>query len=187
MRKLIFAINITPDGFCDHRAVLADAEHHQFANDLLQESDLVLFGSNTYQLFENYWPIAAKKLSGPKTEREFARLITDVDKIVFSTTMLSTIWRNTTILESINKNEILELKQREGKDILIFGSPRVASQLMALGLIDRCYYSMQPIIWGEGKRFPEFYDVLKQQHLKFISSRIFKSGVITLCYELQPQ
>ena len=184
MRKLIFAINITPDGFCDHRAVVADTEHHQFANDLLHEADLVLFGSNTYQLFENYWPIAAKKLSGPKTEREFARLITNVDKIVFSTTLQTTLWKNTSILDSIKKSVIQELKQQEGKDIVIFGSPKVASQLMALGLIDTCYYSIQPMIWGEGKRFPEFYDTLKQQNLKFVSSRVFKSGVVTLCYEM---
>ena len=56
MRKLIAAINMTLDGFCDHTAAIADDELHEHYNELLSTADTILWGRITYQLMESYWP-----------------------------------------------------------------------------------------------------------------------------------
>jgi dihydrofolate reductase len=74
MRKLIAAINMTLDGFCDHTAMIADDETHQHFNDLLSNADTILFGRITYQLMESYWPSVVKNPTGNKPMDEFAVL-----------------------------------------------------------------------------------------------------------------
>ena len=56
MRKLIAAINMTLDGYCDHTAVIADDELHEHYNALFRDAGLLLYGRITYQLMESYWP-----------------------------------------------------------------------------------------------------------------------------------
>lgn len=65
MRKLIAAINVTLDGFCDHTAVIADEEIHQHYADLLRNAGAILYGRITYQLME-YWPTVVKNPTGNK-------------------------------------------------------------------------------------------------------------------------
>jgi dihydrofolate reductase len=103
MRKIILAINVTPDGFCDHRAVIADDELHRFYSNLLKNADSILFGRKTFQLMEAYWPSAAENSTGSREEIKFARLITDIHKIVFSRTGINTEWRNTTVLNDFER------------------------------------------------------------------------------------
>lgn len=47
-RKVIFAINVTIDGFANHEAVIADDELHDYYTGLLSIVDIVLFGRKTY-------------------------------------------------------------------------------------------------------------------------------------------
>ena len=72
MRKLIAAINMTLDGFCDHTAMIPDEGIHQHFNDLLSNADTLLYGRITYQLMESYWPTIAKNPTGAKVADEFA-------------------------------------------------------------------------------------------------------------------
>ena len=115
MRKLIAAINMTLDGFCDHTAMIADDELHQHFNELLSDADILLYGRITYQLMESYWPPFVKNPSGNKPEDEFAVLIDNISKIVFSRTLTNVDWKNTTLKKEIIKEEILELKRQAGK------------------------------------------------------------------------
>jgi dihydrofolate reductase len=85
MRKLIAAINMTLDGFCDHTAMIADDEMHQHYNELLRSADALIYGRITYQLMESYWPTVVKNPTANKPEDEFAVLIDNISKIVFST------------------------------------------------------------------------------------------------------
>src|SRR5215467_5352009 len=118
MRKLIAAINITLDGFCDHTAMIADDEIHQHYADLLSNADTIIYGRITYQLME-YWPSVVKNPTGNKAIDEFAVAIDNISKIVFSRTLKNVEWKNTKLKREIIKEEVLELKQQAGKNILV--------------------------------------------------------------------
>jgi dihydrofolate reductase len=181
MRKIIMGINVTPDGFCDHRAGIADGELHKYYSELLKNADTILFGRKTFRLMEDYWPDVAKNNIGTKEEIEFAELIDDIHKIVYSKAGINSAWKNTTILNDLNSEEILKLKQTPGKNILV-GSPSIISQMAGLELIDEYYFLVHPLIAGRGKRFFETGSLDKYVNLKLNDTKIFKSGAIALQY-----
>src|SRR6185436_2166964 len=111
MRKLIAAINTTIDGFCDHTAMIADDEIHQHYSELLSNAGTLIYGRITYQLMESYWPAVVKNPTGNKASDEFAVLIDNISKIVFSRTLKNVGWKNTTLKNEIIREEILKLKQ----------------------------------------------------------------------------
>src|SRR5579859_6865354 len=111
MRKLIAAINMTVDGFCDHTSAIADDELHQHYNELVSNAGTMLWGRITYQLMENYWPALVKNPTGNKAMDDFAVLADNIPKIVFSCTLKSVNWKNTTLKKEITKEEIIKLKQ----------------------------------------------------------------------------
>ena len=102
---------MTLDGFCDHTAMIADDELHEHFNELLRNADTLLYGRTTYQLMESYWPTVVKNPTGNKPMDEFAVLIDNILKIVFSRTLEQVNWKNTKLKKEIIKEEILELKQ----------------------------------------------------------------------------
>src|SRR4249919_3568333 len=122
MRKLIAAMNMTLDGFCDHTAMIADDEIHQHYNELLSDAGTLIYGRITYQLMESYWPSVVKNPTGNKPMDEFAVLIDNISKIVFSRTLKNVVWKNSTLKKEIIKEEIIDLKRLAGKNILV-GSP----------------------------------------------------------------
>ncbi len=119
MRKVIAAINTSLDGFCDHTALIADDEIHQHYNELLSSGDTLLYGRITYQLMESYWPTVVKNPTGNKPVDEFAVIIENISKIVFSHTLKNVNWKNVKIAKKNLNEEVLELKQQAGKDILV--------------------------------------------------------------------
>ena len=180
MRKLIAAINMTLDGFCDHTAMIADDEIHQHYNELLSNAGTLIYGRITYQLMESYWPTVVKNPTGNKPTDEFAVLIDNISKIVFSRTLKNVDWKNTKLKKEVIKEDILELKQQEGKNILV-GSPSLIVTLMQLDLIDEYQLCVQPIILGNG--LPLFKNLKDRVNLKLLKTKIFGSGSITLYYE----
>jgi dihydrofolate reductase len=181
MRNLIFAINITVDGCCDHTKQLADNETHEYFTQLLREVDLLVFGRITYQLMVPFWPEVAKNQSMTKAENEFARTFDSIKKIVFSRTLASAQDKNTRIVRSDLRGEIRRLKQEEGKSILV-GGVSVPSQLIELGLVDEYRFVVGPIIAGEGKRLLESVNLKEGFQLKLVESKSFKSGCVALRY-----
>src|SRR5262249_14186103 len=125
MRRLIAAINMTLDGFCDHTAMIADDEIHQHYNELVRSADTLIYGRITYQLMESYWPTVVKNPTGNKPTDEFAVLIDDISKIVFSRTLKNVKWKNTRVANRSIKEEVLELKQscNDGSKNMVVGSP----------------------------------------------------------------
>src|SRR5687767_10239334 len=119
MAKLIAAMNMTLDGFCDHTAMSADDEIHEHYNDLLSSAGTLIYGRITYQLMESYWPSVVEDPTGNKPIDEFAILIDNISKIVYSRTLNDVSWKNTELKKEISKSEILELKERAGKNILV--------------------------------------------------------------------
>ncbi len=180
MRKLIAAINMTLDGFCDHTAGIADDELHLHYNELLSNADTLLYGRITYQLMESYWPTVVKNPTGNKPMDEFAVLIDNIPKIVFSRTLKNVDWKNAKLAKQGIKEEVLELKQQSGKNILA-GSPSLIVELTQLDLIDEYQLCVHPIILGNGLRL--FKNINDRINLKLIKTKIFGSGSITLYYE----
>jgi dihydrofolate reductase len=180
MRKLIAAINVTLDGFCDHTATIADDEIHQHYNELLSNADTLIFGRITYQLMESYWPAVVKNPTGNKPIDEFAVLIDNISKIVFSRSLENVDWKNTILKKEIIKEEILELKQQAGANILV-GSPSLIVALAQLDLIDEYQLSVQPIILGSG--LPLFKNIKDRINLKLLKTKTFGCGAVTLYYE----
>jgi len=121
MRNVIFAINITVDGCCDHTKQIADEETHEYFTQLLREVDQIVFGRKTYQLMVPFWPEVARTQSMTKASNEFARTFDSIHKIVFSRSLDSVEDRNTRIVRTGPRDEILKLKQQEGKNILVGG------------------------------------------------------------------
>src|SRR6185295_5029690 len=109
MRKLIAAMNMTLDGVCDHTAMSADDEIHQHYNELLRNADTLIYGRITFQLMESYWPSVVKSPTGNKPIDEFAILIDNISKIVFSRTLKNVNWKNTKLKKEVVKEEVLEL------------------------------------------------------------------------------
>jgi dihydrofolate reductase len=93
MRKVIAAINMTLDGFCDHTAGIVDDELHQHYNELLSKAGILLYGRITYQLMESYWPSVVKNPTGNIPMDDFAVLIQNIPKLVFSHTITNVGWK----------------------------------------------------------------------------------------------
>ena len=182
MRKLIAAMNMTLDGFCDHTAMIADDEIHQHYNELLSNADTLIYGRITYQLMESYWPTVVKDPTGNKPMDEFAVLIDNISKIVFSRIMKNVDWRNTKLKKEIIKEEILELKQQAGKNILV-GSPGLIVALAQLDLIDEYQLGVQPTVLGSG--LPLFKNIKDRIDLKYLKTKTFGCGALMLYYERQ--
>ena len=180
MRKLIAAINMTLDGFCDHTAMIADDEIHEHYNELLSNADTLIYGRITYQLMESYWPSVVKNPTGNKPMDEFAVLIDNISKIVFSRTLKSVHWKNTELKKEIIKEEVLKLKQQAGKNILA-GSPSLIVALANLDLIDEYQLAIQPTILGNG--LPLFKNIKDRVNLKLFKTKTFGCGAVAHYYD----
>jgi dihydrofolate reductase len=181
MRNVIFAINITMDGCCDHTKQIADAETHEYFTHFMRDVDLLVFGRKTYQLMVPYWPDIAKDPSSTKADVEFARAFVSSKKVIFSRSLDSAEAENTRIVRTNLRDEILKLKQEPGKDILV-GGVDIPSQLIELGLVDEYRFVVTPIIAGEGRRLLEGVNLTEGLQLKLVESKIFKSGCVALRY-----
>jgi dihydrofolate reductase len=182
MRNVIFAINITIDGCCDHTKVIGDEEIHEYFTRLMRDVDLLVFGRKTYELMVPFWPDVAKHHSGQtKAENEFAQAFNSIDKIVFSQSLEGAEGSNTRIVRTNLQDEILKLKQEKGTNILT-GGVAIPSQLIELGLVDEFRFVVHPIVAGEGRRLLEGISLQERLQLKLVESKIFKSGCVALRY-----
>lgn len=172
MRKVIAAINMTLDGFCDHTAIAPDEEIHQHYADLLNNSGIALYGRITYQLME-YWRTFLENPTGDKETDDFAVAIDRIPKIVFSRTLKNIDWESATLADQNLAEKVLELKQQPGQDILAC-SPSLIVALMKLQLIDEFQLCIHPVIAGSG--LPLFKGISEKITLKLVKTKTFDSG-----------
>ncbi|MCS3798511.1 dihydrofolate reductase family protein [Niastella sp. OAS944] len=185
MRNLIFGINMTLDGCCDHTKGIADEEVHEFFTNLMRDVDLLVYGRKTYQLMVPFWPDVVKNRSAStKAMNEFAETFSAIDKVVFSKTLESAEEKNTRIIRGNLKEEILKLKQQPGKNIST-GGVELPEQLIELGLVDEFYFVVQPLIVGEGRRLMNGTSLQEKLQLRLVESKTFKSGCVALHYVKQ--
>jgi dihydrofolate reductase len=185
MRDVIYAINLTLDGCCDHTKFHPDEDLHEHYTHLLREhTGPLVYGRKTYQLMVPYWPDVAKDPSSTKADREFAQAFNSKKLVVFSRSLASAEDGNTRIVRTNLRDEILKLKQEPGKDILV-GGVDLPSQLIELGLVDEYRFVVMPIIAGEGKRLMAGVSLLEKCRLKLVESKTFPSGCVALRYRKQ--
>jgi dihydrofolate reductase len=183
MRKVILLVMITLDGFFDgpgeglekidwHHA---DEEWEDYSIEFLSEADTLLFGRKTYDGFAAFWP---------SQEGEVARLLNEIEKVVFSTTLTEVTWQGTRLVRDRAPEAVAELKAQHGKPILVFGSADFAATLMQHNLIDEYRIAVNPVVLGEGTSL--FRPHAGRRELRLLGTRIFTSGIVELRYTPAP-
>jgi len=170
---------MTLDGFCDHTAIIPDEEIHQHYSDLLSNAGVVLYGRKTYQLME-YWRTLVTNPTGNKAIDDFAVIMDNTPKIVFSHTLKNIDWKSAKLANQDIEEEVLELKKQSGKDIFV-GSPGLIVDLTKLNMIDEYQICVHPVIAGSG--LPLFKDINDKTYLKLKKTKTFSGGAVILYYE----
>ncbi len=179
-------MHISLDGFCATKDgglewISYNSAFEQYAEKIVKSVGTPLYGRNTFELMK-YWRTVLNDPSATPHEAEHAKWIENIEKIVFSTTLTHEDWNNTKIISENITEEVTKLKEQEGKDLVIFGSPTLATSLMELGLIDEFQFTINPVILGEGKTF--LGHVNKKVLLELISSETIGDGVIGVHYRI---
>ena len=185
MRKLVLFMHTSLDGFVagpkgEMDWIIVDEEMFDYAGARTNEADTALYGRVTYEMMESYWPTAADQPGATKHDIEHSTWYNKVTKIVLSKTMKGANLPNTKIISDNIANEITQLKQAPGKEIIIFGSPTAAHLLIAENLIDDYWLFINPILLGKG--IPLFKDVRNIIKLKLKETIPFAAGVVCLHY-----
>jgi dihydrofolate reductase len=174
MRKVVFALNVSLDGFADH-------DLHDFFRRYLESVEVVLFGRITYQMMAAYWPQADHDPRATPSTVAFAHRYNAMPKVVFSKTLHEASWTNTRLVRTDPVEEALRLKGEQGGN-LSAGSLSLIQTFLKHGLIDECWLVIHPVIWGSGKRL--FADGTDRTHFRLEDSLSFRSGAVVLHYSL---
>jgi dihydrofolate reductase len=187
MRQLILVVHTSLDGFVagtkgELDGFDASEENLQFVCKLTENADAALFGRISYELLNNYWPAAKDKSNATKSEIAYSNWYNEATKIVVSRTMKKENLNNTIVIKGDLYNEIIKIKSKPGKNILIFGSPSVSQLLMHHDLIDNYWIFINPAIFGNG--IPLFKESPKRINLRLNSTKQFTNGEVALNYSV---
>jgi len=185
MRKLILFMHTSLDGFVaglngEMNWIKVDEAIFDFVGTMTDRADTALYGRVTYEMMESYWPTAADKPTATKHDIEHSQWYNKVSKIVLSGTIKATGLLNTRVFgENIPEN-INKIKQQDGKNIIIFGSPSASNSLLKMGVVDEFWIFVNPVLLGQG--VPLFKDIAESVQLTLVETRAFDNGVIALHY-----
>jgi len=179
MRPLRYAINITLDGCCDHRAASTDEELHRYWAENLTRADALLFGRVTYQMMEAAWRLSARSAAMPDWMQPFARTIHAARKYVVSNTLNQVDW-NAQLLRGDLATAVERLKQQPGKGLFL-GGVKLPLALAELGLIDEYEFIVHPRLTGHGPTL--FAGLSKPLDLKLVSRLELNSGAVAMRYQ----
>ncbi|MFB6456466.1 dihydrofolate reductase family protein [Chitinophaga sp. Hz27] len=182
MRKLIYGINISLDGCCDHTRFGASDDIHEYFSSLLEQADTVLYGRKTYELMYPFWPEVAKTQSMEPSINAFARVFAKLKCVVVSTTINQVDNENVTVIHDNIKEHILELKQQPGKAIST-GGVELPARLIEWGLIDEFHMVVHPVLVGQGRRLFTEMHLPENMGLKLVETKTLPSGCVALRYE----
>lgn len=189
MRKIVSFVHVSLDGFVASANggldwISINDELFGYVEQRIKQTDTALYGRVTYQMMEAYWPTAADKPNPTSHDIEHSCWYKNARKIVLSKTLQEKNHANTKIISSNLTGEITKLKQGEGSEILMFGSPSATHALMAENLIDEYWLFINPILLGQG--IPLFKNIQQRTRLSLLKSKIFASGVVCLHYAVNP-
>jgi dihydrofolate reductase len=178
-------MHISLDGFVaspqgELNWVKVDQELFDHVGLRIKETDTALYGRVTYQMMESYWPTAGDKPGASKHDIEHSHWYKHARKIVLSNSIDCKDLVNTEIINDHLTDSINQIKQEEGSEILVFGSPTATHALLQANLIDGFWLFVNPVILGQG--VPLFDNIKDKVNLKLLNSKQFSSGVIELNY-----
>ncbi len=179
MRPLRYSINVTLDGCCDHRVILADEALHRHAVENLKRADALLFGRMTYEMMEAAFRPSARAGARPDWMEPFGRTIDAAKKYVVSSTLDRVDW-NAELVRGDLGTAVQQLKQESGKGLLV-GGVKLPMALTELGLIDEYEFVVHPRLVGHGPTL--FAGLSKHVDLKLVSRLEFGSGAVAMRYE----
>ena len=185
MRRVILFMHTTLDGFVagpngEMDWINVDDEMFDFAGKQTDQADTALYGRVTYEMMNGYWPTAGEQPNASKHDIEHSTWYNQVQKVVLSKTLHESGLTNTKIISDNLADNINELKNQEGKNILIFGSATASHSLFNEGLIDGFWLFVNPVVIGQG--IPLFKGISETRKLKLIESKTYSCGVIGLHY-----
>ncbi|MEP7253211.1 MAG: dihydrofolate reductase family protein [Ginsengibacter sp.] len=185
MRKLVICLHVSADGFVagpngEMDWIHVDDEIFDYAGYLTDEADTALYGRITYEMMDSYWPTAADQPGASKHDIQHSTWYNSVNKVVLSKMLKGNLEKTRFVNENINE-EIKKLKEKDGKNILMFGSPTAVHSLMEFNLIDEYWMFVNPVILGEGKKM--FDSVREKINLTLVEAKSFAAGVVGLHYK----
>ncbi len=183
---LIVTMWVTLDGFIagpndDMSWIIVDDAMGAYEDAMVSAADTLVLGRVTYQSFAGAWPYVPDNPAASDGEKEYARKVNSLRKIVFSRTLETVEWNNSTLLHEINPDDIVALKHEAGKNIVIYGSASIVQALTACGLIDEYQLLVHPVVLGSGKRL--FREGSDRTALRLVETKTFDSGVVLLTYQ----
>lgn len=178
MRPLRYSINVTLDGCCDHRVMVADEALHRLAAENLARADALLFGRVIYEMMEAAWrpPRTAEM---PHWMEPFRRTIGAAKKYVVSSTLERVDW-NAELVRGDLAEAVRRLKQEPGKGLLT-GGLTLPRALAELGLIDEYEFIVHPRVAGHGPTL--FAGLSRLVDLKLVDRLELGSGAVAMRYE----
>jgi dihydrofolate reductase len=158
MRKLKLQMQITLDGFVagpngeldwmTSNMEMEDDKLLPYINFLIDSSDTILMGRKMTDEFVNYWTNVVKNPKSP--EYAFAKKMVDTPKVVFTRTLDESRWPNTVLAKGDLVGEVNKLKNRSGKDLLVYGGAGFVSSLIKNDLIDEYHFFVNPVAISKG-------------------------------------
>ena len=190
MRKIVLFMHVSLDGFVagpngEMNWINVSEELFEYAGDQTDQADVALYGRITYQMMDSYWPTAADEPGASKHDVQHSAWYNKVTKVVLSKTMKGAELKNTRIISDNIPEEISKLKQEEGKNILIFGSPTAVHTLMQENLIDELWLFINPVLLANG--IPLFKDLKSIVKLRLATTKALASGVVCLHYNRETE
>jgi len=179
MGLLTFALNVTLDGCCDHREMVANDEMLRYWTRVMDAAGAMLFGRRTYELMEDAWPQVARDPKSTPSNRDWAKKLEAKPKYVVSTTRRHFPWSNTHHVEGDLTQAVKALKKATPRGLLV-GSPKLSAALQRLDLVDEFCFVVHPVVAGHG---PFLFSGLQPSlRLKFVAATRLKSGIVALHY-----
>ena len=182
MRKIMAFEQVSLDGFfVDAKGDMnwahkQDAEWNEFTAGNAGGDGALLFGRKTYEMMASFWPSPMAMQSAPKV----AEGMNNLPKIVFSRTLETASWKNTTLMKGDLVTSVRKLKKKAGPDLVILGSGAIVAQLAPAGLIDEFQIIVNPLVLGSGRTL--FEGVKERIDLKLVKTRAFGNGNVILYY-----
>jgi len=158
-----------------------DPEVDKEAHSIGGKMDTLILGAATFSGFERYWLPALNDPHVPQHQKKTADELADMTKIVFSTTIKASKWRNTQFINSNLIENVKQLKRDSSSDILILGSGSIVQQLTEEGLIDEYLFIVTPVIAGKGR---PLFQQTQQMELTLLGAKMFESGNVLLHYKI---
>jgi dihydrofolate reductase len=192
MRKIVLTEWVSADGYTsgpnNDMSFVGESFNEEmgiYEDAIVTTADTLILGRLTYDSFAGSWPYVPEKPDASAGEKDYARKLNSMHKVVFSRTLERADWNNSTLLREIDPQAVKQWKTEEGKDMLIYGSASIVQQFTNLGLIDEYQLLVHPVVLGGGKSL--FAGVNGKHGLKLVDSRPFSSGVVLLTYRAAGQ